>query len=214
MAITTYTELKAAIAQWLNRTDLTDQIPDFIKLAEDTLNKVLRDTRMVTSTTVSLTTPWRKGAVPTDMIQPVYIEVSGQSTNPLEPVAPEQLIMLRRRMQTAGTPKFYCIMGRFIEVVPSPSSNTTLDITYFQTIPPLASNSTNWLLTYNADVYLWTSLLHAAPFLQDDARTALFGNLVAEQVKLAVQTNTTATLDSMKQPGFSLTSPSDPKPTS
>ena len=34
MAITNYSELKSAIADWLDRTDLTDQIPDFITLAE------------------------------------------------------------------------------------------------------------------------------------------------------------------------------------
>jgi len=34
MALTTYTELKASIADWLNRSDLTAAIPDFISLAE------------------------------------------------------------------------------------------------------------------------------------------------------------------------------------
>ena len=34
MAISNYSELKAAIADWLNRSDLTDSIPDFIALAE------------------------------------------------------------------------------------------------------------------------------------------------------------------------------------
>ncbi len=38
MAITTYTELQAAIASWLNRGDLTAQIPDFIALAEADIN--------------------------------------------------------------------------------------------------------------------------------------------------------------------------------
>ena len=34
MAISNYSELKTAIASWLDRTDLTDIIPDFIALAE------------------------------------------------------------------------------------------------------------------------------------------------------------------------------------
>jgi hypothetical protein len=34
MSISTYGELKAAVADWLNRTDLTARIPDFIQLAE------------------------------------------------------------------------------------------------------------------------------------------------------------------------------------
>jgi hypothetical protein len=34
MAITTYSELKTAVADWLNRADLTSVIPDFIALAK------------------------------------------------------------------------------------------------------------------------------------------------------------------------------------
>ena len=34
MSISTYSELKTAVANFLARTDLTDQIPDFIQLAE------------------------------------------------------------------------------------------------------------------------------------------------------------------------------------
>ena len=34
MAISTYAELKTSIANWLDRSDLTDVIPDFIALAE------------------------------------------------------------------------------------------------------------------------------------------------------------------------------------
>ena len=42
MAFTTYTTLKTSIANYLGRTDLTDQIPDFITLAENRLRRDLR----------------------------------------------------------------------------------------------------------------------------------------------------------------------------
>ena len=42
MALTTYTELKTSIADWLNRTDLTAAIPDFITLAESKFRTELR----------------------------------------------------------------------------------------------------------------------------------------------------------------------------
>ena len=39
MALTTYTELKSSIANWLNRDDLTTEIAgDFIALAESDFN--------------------------------------------------------------------------------------------------------------------------------------------------------------------------------
>ena len=42
MALTTYTELKASVADWLNRTDLTAAIPDFITLAESKFSTELK----------------------------------------------------------------------------------------------------------------------------------------------------------------------------
>ena len=53
MAITTYAELQTAIGDWLNRADLDQKIPDFIRLAESTLNDVLRSADMVASNTAA-----------------------------------------------------------------------------------------------------------------------------------------------------------------
>ena len=41
MSISTYTELQTAVANFLARTDLTSQIPDFIKLAEVRMSREL-----------------------------------------------------------------------------------------------------------------------------------------------------------------------------
>ena len=43
MAITNYTELKSSLADWLNRSDLTTVIPDFITLAESQFNREIRN---------------------------------------------------------------------------------------------------------------------------------------------------------------------------
>ena len=48
MAISTYTELKTSIANFLNRDDLTATIPDFISLAESSINNEIRHWRMET----------------------------------------------------------------------------------------------------------------------------------------------------------------------
>ena len=42
MSITNYSELQTAVAAWINRTDLTALLPDFITLAESKLNRRLR----------------------------------------------------------------------------------------------------------------------------------------------------------------------------
>ena len=55
MAVSTYTELKASIANWLNRSDLTDEIADdFIKLTESDFNAKLRIRQMEQIDTITI----------------------------------------------------------------------------------------------------------------------------------------------------------------
>lgn len=64
MALTTYTELKTSIADWLNRTDLTSTIPDFISLAEAQIERQLRTRQMLTRTTLTIDAEFE--STPTD----------------------------------------------------------------------------------------------------------------------------------------------------
>jgi predicted ATPase len=85
-----------------------------------------------------------------------------------------------------------------------------LDLDYYQRIPSLTtSNTTNWLLADAPHVYLYTSLLHATPFLMDDARYQVFQNTVSQQVMASVKSQQTLSLDDVKSAGFSLATPSD-----
>ena len=54
-AFTSYANLKTNIASYLARTDLTEQIPMFISLAEKRLNRDLRLRQMLQQSTFSLT---------------------------------------------------------------------------------------------------------------------------------------------------------------
>lgn len=209
MAITTYAELQTAIGDWLNRADLDQKIPDFIRLAESTLNDVLRSADMVTQSTAVTITSGR-ATLPADALEIVYAQVASSDDEPLEQVTPQQLTMLRRtRTRDAANPRFFAIIGREIVVTPTPASGS-LDLDYYQRIPALTdSNTTNWLLDDAPHMYLYTSLLHATPFLMDDARYAVFNSTVSQQVMAAVKSNTTLSLDDMKAGGFSLSAPSD-----
>jgi len=209
MAITTYAELQTAIGDWLNRADLDQKIPDFIRLAESTLNDVLRQADMVTQST-GITITAGRATLPTDALEVVYAQVGSTEDEPLEQVSPQQLTMLRRtRTRDAANPRFFAIIGRQIVVTPTPSSGT-LDIDYYQRIPALTtSNTSNWLLDDAPHVYLYTSLLHATPFLMDDARYQVFQNTVSQQVMASVKSQQTLSLDDVKSAGFSLSTPSD-----
>ena len=208
MALSNYTDLKTSIADWLNRSDLDGKIPDFIALAESTLNDILRSADMVTSATAAITSG--RAALPSDALEIVYAQVASTEDEPLEQISPQQLTMLRRtRTRDAANPRFYAVVGRQLVVTPTPAGSLSLDLDYYQRIPPLASNTTNWLLTDAPHIYLYTSLLHSTPFLMDDARYQVFNNTVSQQVMAAVKSQQTLSFDDMKAAGFSLNAPSD-----
>ena len=83
MALTNYTELKASLANWLNRSDLTTEIADdFIKLAEADFNSKLRVRAMIAQ--VSITVNAETVALPTDFLQiRDFYTLSGQTKTPL-----------------------------------------------------------------------------------------------------------------------------------
>ena len=54
MALNSYSALKTSIANWLNRTDLTTEIEDFIVLAEKDFNSKLRIRKMISESSVTI----------------------------------------------------------------------------------------------------------------------------------------------------------------
>lgn len=197
MALTNYGELKAAAADWLIRTDLEQRIPDMVSLALATLNKVLRTSRMITNADITVNAGARKAAVPTDMLEPIYVQIKADEDYPLAHVDIERLIVLRQsQLRATGAPRFFAIVGRSIEVAATPQVQTTLDMAYYQAIPAFTNDaSTNWLLTNEPDIVLYTTLLHAAPFLDDEAKAAVFENVLTKQIVAAVGQNAKLTLD-------------------
>jgi hypothetical protein len=79
---------------------------------------------------------------------------------------------LRARYQEAtGVPTHYGLIDNVIELVPVPSSECSLWMTYYARIPKLTVDEpTNWLTTRDIGVYLYGALVRAAPYLIDDAR--------------------------------------------
>ena len=66
MALTTYAELKASIADFLNRDDLTSAIPDFITLAEADMQRRVKHWRQEKRSTAELDTQY--SAIPADFL--------------------------------------------------------------------------------------------------------------------------------------------------
>lgn len=187
MAITTYSELKTAIGDWLNRDDLTSVIPDFISLAEAQFNRTFRHRKMVTRSTATLDTPYF--AVPADWLENIRFQLN---TNPIVPllfVTPEQMSEDKQVYSTNNQPMFYTMVGQQFEVLPEPATSYDSELLYYAKIPALSdSNTTNWLLTESPDIYLYGALVQSAPYLKEDERVNIWATLygqLSEDMRMA-----------------------------
>jgi len=165
MALTTYTELKSSLANWLNRSDLTTEIgDDFIKLAEADFNSKLRVRAMIDQ--VSITVDAETVALPTDFLQirDFYI-LAGQTKTPLVYATPASMDATSGT-STTGRPASFTILGDTIRFSPKPDATYTAKMNYFKKFPALSSSvATNYILKSHPAIYLYGSLFHAANFL-------------------------------------------------
>ena len=165
MALTNYTTLKASIANWLNRSDLTDEIADdFIKLTEADFNSKLRIRKMITQ--VSITIDSETESLPADFLQvrDFYI-LSGSRKYPLRYMTPSQMDQTKGTSNT-GLPLAYTILGDTFRFMPKPDDDYTAKLNYYKKFSALtSSNTSNFILTDHPAIYLYGSLFHAANFL-------------------------------------------------
>jgi hypothetical protein len=71
-----------------------------------------------------------------------------------------------------------------LELYPIPDAQGAVFLNYTRKVPALSdSATTNWLLTDAPDVYLYGSLLHAAPYLHEDNRVNVWAQLYGAAVK-------------------------------
>ena len=174
MAIGTYSELQTAVANWLDRDDLTDRIPEFIALAEARMNRVLRIRLMEGKYTASTVAAQRNYALPASYIQMRNFQLNTSPITPLQYVTPEIYDRLWGG-STGGTPQFYTIVAGEVQLGPLPASVLTMEMLFYKKISALSvTNTTEAMLTDNPDIYLYGSLLEAEPFIMNDERVGLW----------------------------------------
>jgi hypothetical protein len=179
MALDTFSGLKTTIADYLNRDDLTSTIPTFITLAEAKFNRKLRMRQMIKRATATIDTQYF--AYPADWLQAKEFILNTNPITYMEFVTDKQSNELRQNQIIAvGKPKYYSIIGTQIEVIATPDSSYTGELTYYAKITALSdSNTSNWLLAYAPDLYLYGALIEATPYLKDDERLGTWSQLYA-----------------------------------
>lgn len=176
MAISTYAELRSAVADWLNRDDLAAVVPSFIALAEADINRSLRDYRMEKRSTAALDAQY--SALPNDWVETIRLSLTG-STSRVELASDGALAEMRAmRGDIVGRPTHYAHTAGGLELFPTPDQTYDAELVYFAKVPALSDTvTTNWLLAAAPDVYLYGALVQSAPYLKDDARAAVWAGL-------------------------------------
>ncbi len=170
----TYAELKTAIANYLNRSDLTSDLDTFIDNVEAELNRRLRTKDMIKRATATADSQYL--TVPTDWIEAINVEITSNDFSPLFQQSIESLDVYRKsNNNSSGQPVYFAMVDDSIELAPTPDGEYTLQLTYYAKISALSdSNTSNFVSVSHPDVYLYGALKHASIFLMEDERIPMF----------------------------------------
>jgi hypothetical protein len=177
MAISTYAELKSAVANWINRDDLTARIPEFINIAGDKLHygfgtdklqvEPLRIDAMLQSADL---TPDSSGlaAKPTGFLEARRLYVSATPIDTVEYLTPEDF-WGRDGASDDGDPVFFTIEGSNFVFAPK-GSGDTIKLLYYKRFDELsADGDTNWLIDNYPSIYLSGALAEAYAYIEEPA---------------------------------------------
>jgi len=172
MAITTLTELESAISNWLNRSDLTDRIPEFIDLAEA---RIQQDRRLVQHASRDFT--GTEGfTLPADFAALVELYHDGPTYyGRIALVSPTELSERKLRHGDSGVPRWASVIAgastKSLRFAPEPPTTGYAMRMIYEAFPlPLndSDQTTNWLLTQAPQIYLYAALSEGAGYLLDE----------------------------------------------
>jgi hypothetical protein len=188
MPIDTYNKLQAAIADTVNRDDLSADVTSFspaqidgaikraIAYAEKAIQRdiVARGgTKHMETVKNSLITTAGQETVslPSDFLGARVLAVTGDPTRVLEFVDPNTLFIQYPNAAT-GEPEKYTIIGTNTAYVrPVPDRAYALRLIYTAAIPALSAEQTyNWLLLNAPDLYIGAAMLELCIYLENDDR--------------------------------------------
>ena len=182
MALDTYSDLKASLANWLHRADLEALIPDFIRMAEIQMNADVTSRSMETRVVLTATAGDANLDLPGDVLDIRRLQVLGSFNRVLIYRSADEVAQ-ENPLSRSGVPEVFMVHGSSLELAPIPDSNYSIELLYYQRIPALSdANPTNWLLTICPNAYLYGALLAAQPYLINDERIPMIQSLYRQAV--------------------------------
>jgi hypothetical protein len=186
-------ELETTVANWLDRSDLTTQIPDFIALCEARIRRVLRQKAVTEHIVLSAASTALEVHVQ-ELRSLRLVTDSPSRDRPLTLGSKERIDDVRASAGgRAGRPTHVAVIDQTVFVAPTPDTDYTAEIVFYEDLDErladtTSSTATNEVLLDSPDVYLYGTLAAAEPFLKNDERMALWKGLADEAMhELAVQ---------------------------
>lgn len=161
MAITSYSDLTAAVTKYIKRQDLAAMIPDFIQFAEDYFDKKIYVNARRAQYTFSPTK--NVFAAPSDMKQPIQAYYGGRLLD-FYPTGWESAYAGGNANIIANG---YQFIGNNISLSVA-QLGQLFELDYYQTLEGLsATNPSNWLLEDSPTTYLAGVLFEAFAYMRD-----------------------------------------------
>lgn len=191
-----YAFLCEQVARWLHRSDLTDDIPNFVRMAEAQIYRRLNVFPREIEVDLVSEVGSRFVALPPDYAEPLglwssHVEPRYEFTATIASALPIN-------DDDARLPIYWAIDGANIAFEVPTDQAYPLQFRYFQTTYLSNAVQTNPLFLRAPEMFLYGALSHAAPFLADDARTpmweAKFKQLMLEVAAEASRSKSVATL--------------------
>lgn len=185
MALTSYSDFVTVVENYLARTDLSNQIPDFIRFAQDRMTRDLRVRQMLKL--ASTTTTDGTVELPTDFLEMRELHFQGNPVITLEYQSPDKFFR-NGQTDTSGDPYYYTIIGENFQFAPTPTGTSTLQMLYYAKPTYISgSQASNIYLVSYPDALLYATLAEAEPYLMNDARTqtwaAMYDRAIANIMK-------------------------------
>jgi len=161
--------LRATIAEWLDDATLATAIPDCIRMCEARLNRILKIYEQEVRATAVLTGEFM--SLPVDCKSVRSINFSGSLPyGQLTQIEAGDMLRTYGGVYSSATPQAFSVSGNELRFAPAATAPFPIEIIYFRRLPPLAINSSNWLIVESPDVYLYGSLMAAEMRGWNDAR--------------------------------------------
>jgi hypothetical protein len=183
MAISTFSELKTAIATWAERTgdaDFVARTVDCITLFEAKANRVLGAVETDASL-VAVVDSRNVSISALSIVQPIALFMAESGTEDEVRLTPQSAGTMAYE-DTSGTPSEYAISGTNIVFSRPASQAFDLRLHYRQRFALSDEAPTNWLLDNHPDVYLAGSMMWGAGYQEDWQNGALWKGILEEGI--------------------------------